>query len=255
MARKKSAKTEQAPAPAEAPVEPGAVEATAAATDAEPESGEGETFEFADAGEQLPWLEGDDEDDDEGVDTARIVGFALIGLILLAAIVGGIWYASRDRADPELIANGSVIEAPAEPYKARPENPGGKVHEGTGDTSFAVAEGQSREVRVADKTIARPSIDRNQAQPQGAAPKAEAAPTGGVGVQVAAYSDRAAAERGWTQLSGRYSALSGFKHRVVEGKADIGVVYRLQAVAGSAAAANDLCGKLKREGAACQVKN
>jgi hypothetical protein len=74
-------------------------------------------------------------------------------------------------------------------------------------------------------------------------------------VQVAAYSNRAAAERGWSQLSGRYSALTGFNHRVVEGRADIGVVYRLQAVAANVAAANDLCNQLKRDGAACQVKD
>jgi len=259
MARKKSAKSGQEPLPADEPVELGSAgEADAiAAEHVEPANAEGETFEFADTGEQLPWLEGDDDDEDEGVDTARIVGFALIGLILLAAIVGGIWYASHDRADPDLVADGSVIEAPAEPYKSKPEDPGGKVHEGTGDTSFAVAEGQSREARVADKAVPRPSIDRNQEQAPAAAsqPKADAAPTGGVGVQVAAYSDRAAAERGWSQLSGRYSALSGSKHRVVEGRADIGVVYRLQAVAANTAAANDLCNKLKREGAACQVKN
>lgn len=255
MARKKTAKGEQEPLPAEEPVELDAAGEGegAAVEDAEPEDTEAETFEFADTGEQLPWLEGDDDEDDEGVDTARIVGFALIGLILLAAIVGGIWYASRDRADPELVADGRVIEAPAEPYKARPEDPGGKVHEGTGDTSFAVAEGQSREVRVADRPVARPSIDRDQAS--AAKPKAESAPTGGVGVQVAAYSDRAGAERGWSELTGRYSMLSGFKHRVVEGKADIGTVYRLQAVAANAAAANDLCNQLKRAGAACQVKN
>jgi hypothetical protein len=76
-----------------------------------------------------------------------------------------------------------------------------------------------------------------------------------VGVQVAAYSDRAAAERGWSQLVGRYSMLSGFHHRIVEGKADIGTVYRLQAMAANTAAANDLCYQLKRAGAACQVKN
>ncbi len=254
MAKKKSAKNEQDPLPAEEQAELGTAEEVTPT-----ENAEAEAFEFVDTGEQLPWLEGDDEDTDESVDSARIVGFALIGLILLAAIVGGIWYASRDRADPELIANGSVIEAPAEPYKARPEDPGGKVHEGTGDTSFAVAEGQSREVRVADRTVPKPSIDREQGSSQAkapaATPKADAAPTGGVGVQVAAYSDRASAERGWSQLSGRYSMLSGFKHRVVEGKADIGTVYRLQAVAGSTAAANDLCNQLKRAGAACQVKN
>jgi hypothetical protein len=252
MARKKSPKTEQEPSQAEEPVELDSAGEAAGVEDAEREDGEAETFEFANAGEQLPWLDGDDNDDDESVDTARIVGFALIGLILLAAIVGGIWYASRDRISPDLVADGSVIEAPDEPYKTRPEDPGGRVYEGTGDTSFAVAEGQSREVRVADKPVARPSIDRSQA----AAPKPKAdATTGGVGVQVAAYSNRAAAERGWSQLSGRYSALTGFNHRVVEGRADIGVVYRLQAVAANVAAANDLCNQLKRDGAACQVKD
>jgi cell division protein FtsN len=217
---------------------------------------EAEVFEFAEGDEALPWLEGDD-DEDEGPDTARLVGFALIGLILLAAIVGGIWYASRDRTDPELLADGSVIEAPTEPFKERPEDPGGKVHEGTGDTSFAVAEGQTRESRVDDAPVVRPSIDREQAPKPTTppAPKPDRAATGGVGVQVAAYSDRASAEKGWAQLTRQYSALSGFKHRVVEGKADIGTVYRLQAVAANVSAANELCSTLRRAGAACQVKN
>jgi hypothetical protein len=42
---------------------------------------------------------------------------------------------------------------------------------------------------------------------------------------------------------------------VVEGKADIGTVYRLQALAGDAAGATDLCARLKAAGVACQVKN
>ena len=42
---------------------------------------------------------------------------------------------------------------------------------------------------------------------------------------------------------------------VVEGKADIGTVYRLQALAGDASGANDLCSRLKAAGVACQVKN
>jgi len=40
----------------------------------------------------------------------------------------------------------------------------------------------------------------------------------------------------------------------VEGEADIGTVYRLQAVAGDAASANRLCSALKGDGVACQVK-
>jgi hypothetical protein len=65
----------------------------------------------------------------------------------------------------------------------------------------------------------------------------------------------AAAEAGWTKLTGQAGAvLSGVPHRVVEGAADNGTVYRLQAVAPDAAAANALCGKLKAAGIACQVK-
>lgn len=197
--------------------------------------------------EHLPWLDGEEDYDEGGVDTGRIVAFALIGLLLLAAIVGGIWWAGQTRADPEMVADGSVIEAPEGPYKERPDDPGGKVHEGTGDTSFAVAEGQTREGQIADARPApSPSIDRGQAGSQAG---------GGVGVQVGAYSSRESAERGWSTLSGQFSALSGLSHRIVEGKADIGTVYRLQAVAGSSAAANELCRTLRAGGAPCQVKN
>lgn len=205
---------------------------------------EGETFEFAAHDEPLPWLEGE-EYEEEGVDTGRIIGFAVMALLLLGAIVGGIWWAGRDRADPDMVADGSVIEAPDEPFKSRPENPGGKVHEGTGDTSFAVAEGQTRESQVAGGgAIPSPSIDREQG-----------ATGGGVGVQLGAYSSRDKAERGWSELAGKYSALAGLSHRIVEGQADIGTVYRLQAVAGSGAAASQLCNTLRTAGASCQVKN
>ncbi|MFY8195162.1 MAG: SPOR domain-containing protein, partial [Novosphingobium sp.] len=87
----------------------------------------------------------------------------------------------------------------------------------------------------------------------GAAPKSAAA-TGGVGVQVGAFSSNAAAEAGWQKLLGNHEALKGLPHRVIEGKADIGTVYRLQAVAGDVASANALCSKLQAGGLKCQVK-
>ena len=55
-------------------------------------------------------------------------------------------------------------------------------------------------------------------------------------------------------LSQAGGLLSGVSHRVVEGRADNGTIYRLQAVTGDAAAAKALCGKLKAKGIACQVK-
>ena len=63
-----------------------------------------------------------------------------------------------------------------------------------------------------------------------------------------------AAEAGWNRLVKQSSVLSGVQHRIVEGKADIGTVYRLQALTG-AGGGTALCGKLHAEGLACQVKH
>jgi hypothetical protein len=77
---------------------------------------------------------------------------------------------------------------------------------------------------------------------------------GGVGVQVGAYTNKETAEAGWQKLLSRTDKLAGVSHRVVEGKADMGIVYRLQAVAGDAAAASALCRALNADGIDCQVK-
>lgn len=205
--------------------------------------------------ERLPWLETADDDyaEYDGSDTGRMLGFVLMGLVALAAIVGGIWWATNRTTDPQL-ADGSVIAAPNEPYKTAPANPGGKTFDGTGDSSFAVSEGQARPAQLGTGAAAPKAAASVAATPAaGAAPAA--APAGGVGVQVAAYSSSAAAEAGWGKLSARHAAiLSGVRHRVVEGTADIGKVYRLQAIAGDTAAANALCGRLKAAGTPCQVK-
>lgn len=203
--------------------------------------------------ERLPWLESaDDVDyDEEGGDSGRIVGFVILGALALALLIGGLyWFTHRGSAYQN--ADGSLIEASKEPYKVAPPNPGGKTFEGTGDSSFKVSEGEKPQAKVAQATptpAAKPS-----ATPTAAASAAPAADNPGVGVQVAAFSSRAAAEAGWNKLSGQYEALKGAKHRIVEGKADIGTVYRLQAVAPDAGAANALCGKLKAAGLSCQVK-
>jgi hypothetical protein len=73
-------------------------------------------------------------------------------------------------------------------------------------------------------------------------------------VQLAAYSSRARAEQGWNDLRSRTEALSGVRYRIEEGTVDIGKVYRLQAVAGDRAAADQLCARLKADGLDCQVK-
>jgi hypothetical protein len=211
---------------------------------------EPEELAFAHEDERLPWLEGDDDDAEElGVDTGRVVAFVVGALILLGLVIGALWWFFRDHTDTAIVADGSTIEAPAGPYKTRPTDPGGAEARGTGDTSFAVAEGEEPETRVAVPTPApRPSIDREQAG--GAAPASS-----GVGVQVGAYSSRNRAEAGWSTLSKRYPALDGVSHRVVEATVDGSPIFRLQALAGDVKLAQALCSALQSQGGDCQVKN
>lgn len=213
--------------------------------------------------DNLPWLESDDDDEDAGgLDAGQIMLFAA-GLVgLLAAVVGGVWYVSNKAGGAELVADGSVIEAPAGPIKQRPEDPGGKQFAGTGNVAPVVSEGGSRPAVVADPNTspvpgdpAQPAPAPSAAATKPAAPSAGTAPaTGGVGVQLAAYGTRARAEQGWADAQKRTKALAGVKYRVVEGKVDIGTVYRLQAVAGSRAEAEKLCAALKADGVDCQIK-
>ena len=213
-----------------------------------------EQLTLTDEDEHLPWLESDDEEVEDKFDT-RLIALALIGLLLVIALVGAIWWLTRDRAESDIEPDGSVIEAPEEPYRSRPENPGGEEVAGTGELSYEVGEGESREGRIADSTPA-PSIDRDQGQvaDEGDDEETSAPAASGVGVQVGAFSSPAAAEAAWSQFANRYSALSGVSHRVIEGQADSGTIFRLQAVAGNRDSADAMCRSIRSEGGDCQVK-
>ncbi|MCJ2178490.1 SPOR domain-containing protein [Novosphingobium album (ex Hu et al. 2023)] len=266
------------PAPFEpAPVsyEPATFEAPASETSVEPlpfdsstESGtESDTgfeqppqLELGDDSVTLPWLEGDDEEfeDNGGPGIGQGLMLVVLGLVAIGVIVGGLFWVMRDKPDQPLVADGGVIAAPKEPYKTKPENPGGEVVAGTGDTSFAVAEGQARPPQIEDKPeAAKPgfeTVGKPDSRPE-AKPSEAAAPSGGVGVQVGAYSTRKSAEAGWNALKSQYPALGDVSHRILQGQADIGTVYRLQAVPGNLAAAKALCSGMKDAGLSCQVKN
>ncbi len=218
---------------------------------------ETERLALEDEEERLPWLESSaDEDfaDYEGGDNTRMLGFFVMGLLALGVLVGAIWWASNRNSDPALVADGSTVPAPAGPYKEAPKDPGGKTFAGTGDSSFAVSEGQTRPAQLGGATPApNPAATTKPVAIAGAAPPP--ASSGGVGVQVGAFSSKAAAEAGWSKLVGQAGgALAGVSHRVIEGTADNGTIFRLQAVAGDAGAAASLCGKLKTRGISCQVK-
>ncbi len=221
--------------------------------------------------DSLPWLESDEEDDDAGgLDVMQIVGFVALLLAVLGAVVGGVWIVSDRVAGQQAVADGSVIAAPEGPIKQRPDDPGGKEFAGTGNVAPVVGEGGSRRAVVAEAPMPPLPGAAPMATPPGAPPgmptpgasklvpatpaTAAAVPVAGTGVQLAAYGTRARAEEGWTQVSRRTDALKGVKYRIVEGKVDIGTVYRLQAVAGSRTEADRLCAALKADGVDCQVK-
>lgn len=213
-------------------------------------------LELAGDEESLPWLDSDYEDEEPtGYDTGRLIGIAMLGLLVIGLGAIGFWLFNNRGPDPELLADGSTIEAPAGPIKERPADAGGKQFEGTGNVAPAVGEGETREGRLADGADAKPSID-TAVSPSGtpSAQPTQAAATGGVGVQVGAYSSRESAEAGWAALLRKTDRLSGFRHRVEQAQVDGSTVYRLQAVAGDLAAARALCSALKAQGTACQVK-
>lgn len=203
--------------------------------------------------ERLPWLESaDDVDfDDAEPDNSRMIGFGVLAVLLLAALVGGIYWVTH-RGGPAASADGSLIAASKEPYKIAPKDPGGKTFQGTGDASFKVSEGEKPVANLAGSNAPPPAPAPAPKPSASAAPPA--APASGVGVQVGAFSTAASAEAAWSKLVTAHDALNGLSHRVIEGKADMATVFRLQAIAGDAAAANALCAKLQAGGLKCQVK-
>lgn len=214
-----------------------------------------EQLMLADEGEPLPWLESDDDYVEPGFDW-RIVIYGVVGLLVVIGLVGGVGWLVHRGDQAKVVADGSTIKAPPEPYKTKPANPGGATMPGTGDVSYEVGEGQSVNGKVAeqDVPVPAPSIDRNQSAAATPTPAASPAASSGVGVQVGAYTTRASAEAGWRTLQVRYPPLKGQQHRIVEGTVDGGTIYRLQAVTDSVSAANSLCHAVKAVGGDCQVR-
>jgi cell division septation protein DedD len=217
--------------------------------------------------DRLPWLDnaGDDEDY-YAVDHRRVIAAIVGGILLLGVVVGGVFAFTHRHEGAAPVADGSVIGASDQPYKQAPANPGGKQFEGTGDSSFAAAQGKDHPAQLASGDSApkpaapvdSPKADaKPEAKPTAAAAPAAAAedagPAGGV-VQIAAYSNEGQARSGWDHLVQQHDMLKGMNHRIVQGQSDIGTVFRLQLLA-SAGGGSALCSKLKAEGIPCQVKH
>lgn len=240
--------------------------------------------------ERLPWLEAADEFEDDGeVSPARLLIMVFGGLLLIGAVLGGLWWMQNGGAR----GKGELIVAEKGDYKVAPKTDGAKTFEGEGDASFAATEGAEPSGRVdASRLPEEPAVtpEEREAAAKAAAAKAKAdaaakaeaariaaadkgkakpaatsaktgetaakgpgaAPGSGT-IQLGAFSSEAAANKAWTNLSKRFPYLADLGKSISPTEAGEKTVYRLRASAGSAAGAQSLCAKMRVAGENCVV--
>ncbi len=215
---------------------------------------EGQANRFGlDDPDRLPWLEtADGYEYDEGASPLKVAGLVLGGLVLLAAIVGGIYWLQRNQTGGAQ-GNGELIAAQEGDYKVAPTDREGKTFEGEGDSAFAASEGKKTGAVIATPTKA---VDpKVPAAPSKAAVAASGpTPAGAVMVQLGAFGDSAKADQAWAAFGKRFGFLSGTNRRIAEATGEGGrKIFRLQAITANAAAAQQLCAKLKAAGENCLI--
>ena len=222
------------------------------------EEWEAAELELIETDDHLPWLDAEEvEEREPGFATSRLVLLGVLSFAVVGALVAIAWFAIGTSGD-EPPADGSLVEAPDGPYKTKPDEAGGKTYAGTGDTSFAVGEGQTREGKLAEKQVTpEPEPESEVAGPSlattlNAEPRPAERP--GTYVQVGAYPSRGDAQEAWGRLMRQTTSLNGVRNRIVQAEVDIGTVFRLQAITGSNGEARALCSQLKADGLACFVK-
>lgn len=201
-----------------------------------------------DDNDRLPWLEtADGYAAEANGSPMRVALLAVAGLVLLAAIAGGVyWLQSRQAGGPN--GTGELIVAPKGNYKEKPADAGGKSFEGEGDSAFAASEGQKT-----GAVLAVPPAGPVAAKP--ATPTATTkAPAKVVLVQLGAFGDSAKAETAWTGLNKRFGFLAGMNRKIAQANVEGGgTVFRLQAITTNSTEAQQLCAKLKAAGENCLI--
>jgi hypothetical protein len=212
--------------------------------------------------EQLPWLQGvEDEDEPRGISGRKMLA-ALIVVLIAALIVAGtfFWLGRRDtgvNGPPEL------IRADPGPYKIKPPNPGGLDIKGESETAFETSAGEDTDAqldlgKLPETAITRPpkqepkTIPPNETKtPVAPVPKSAPAPAGAAGsvIQLGAFANQAQAERAWSALSARFPAIAAMGKMIVPFPGGI----RLRAAAASPADAKQACQMLKAAGENCFV--
>lgn len=219
---------------------------------------------------RLPWLEAADGFDEDGeVSPARLLIMVLGGLLLIGAVLGGLWWIQNGGAR----GKGELIVAEKGDYKIAPKSDGAKTFEGEGDASFSASEGAAPAGKVDPSrmpeepavTMAERDAAAKQAKVPAAAAKAapkapakttaapEPASPSGAMIQLGAFSSEGAATKAWTNLSKRFAYLAELDRVISPVKVGSGTVYRLRVPAGTTANASNLCGKLRVAGENCVI--
>ena len=207
--------------------------------------------------DRLPWLEtADGYEYVESTSPLRIVAMVLAGLVLLAAIVGAVYWLQRNQIGGAN-GNGQLIAAPAGAYKVKPQDAGGKRFEGEGDSAFAASEGtKTGAILVPAAKVAAAAPPAAMASAPAAIPAATnaVAPASTVMVQLGAFGDSAKADAAWAALNKRFGFLAGMNRKIAETNVEGGrKVFRLQAVTANSSEAQQLCAKLKVAGENCLI--
>ena len=286
-----------------------------------------------DTDDEAPWLSGVEATRDTTyVPQRRLIGGALVFLVLLVVIVGGLyWVTARSRQGG---SSGTAVRSPEEapliaadpgPYKVPPDAdaPTGLKVDGAGNTIYAAGAGETvtgalDPGAMPEEPLARPGSEGAapkdllppaaggsatavippagtkakpvvEARPEPAKPAeklakaesakppetkiAEAAPlkplpkpvaadpskpvkpaTGGVALQLGAFSSSAKADSVWNDYAKRFKYLAGLGKSVQPVERGGTTLYRLRATGvADTAAAVDLCGRLKIAGVECVV--
>lgn len=206
--------------------------------------------------DRLPWLEtADGYEYDDRASPLRIAVMLLGGLVLLAAIIGAVYWLQRNQIGGAN-GNGQLIAAPAGAYKVKPQDAGGKRFEGEGDSAFAASEGtKTGATLVPAAKIAAAVPPAATVSAPAAAPATNAAPSASaVMVQLGAFGDSAKADAAWAALNKRFGFLAGMNRKIAETNVEGGrKVFRLQAVTANSSEALQLCAKLKVAGENCLI--
>ena len=211
--------------------------------------------------DSLPWLqEVEDEDAPSGISARSMLLGILIVLLIAGALAAGFFWAGRHQGGvagaPEL------IRAPAEPYKVKPDDPGGLDIAGDSETAYQTSAGEDVDARLnleapgADVPAGTPRQEPERSEPAEASEPAAAEtpapqPSGAAGsvIQLGAFANQAQAERAWTALSSRFPSVAALDKRIVPFSGGI----RLRAAASSPAEARQVCQALEAAGEACFV--